>query len=143
MLESVAGEALQQASEQRSVDPEVHKKTSEYREHSRNSLCSKKVTGEEMSRKTVHQMFDRDVHLRNSENREHPQNSWAKEAGLDIASLKATVGTKVSQSSTGNSDFQEHSQNWLLSDQTKVNAGDVNVLLSVQDSQCLAITSEF
>ena len=41
LLESVAGEALQQASEQRSVekvmDPEVHKRTSQYREHSRNS----------------------------------------------------------------------------------------------------------
>ena len=38
LLESVAGEAPQQASEQRSVekamDPEVHKRTSEYREHS-------------------------------------------------------------------------------------------------------------
>ena len=40
LLESVAGEALQQASEQRSMekamDPEVHKRTSEYREHSQN-----------------------------------------------------------------------------------------------------------
>ena len=38
LLESVAGEAPQEASEQRSVekamDPEVHKRTSEYREHS-------------------------------------------------------------------------------------------------------------
>ena len=71
-LESVAGEALQQASEQRSVekamDPEVHKRTSEYREHSRNSWSSEKATDEEMSRKTVHQTFERDAHLGNSEN---------------------------------------------------------------------------
>ena len=46
LLESVAGEAPQQASEQRSVekamDPEVHKRTSENREHSRNSRSSEK-----------------------------------------------------------------------------------------------------
>ena len=57
-LESVAGEAPQQPNEQRSVekvmDPEVHKKTSEYREHSRNSRRSEKATDEETSRKNVH-----------------------------------------------------------------------------------------
>ena len=75
-LESVAGEVPQQASEQRSVekamDPEVHKRTSEYREHSQKSRSS----DEETSTKTVHQMLDRDTHQGNSENREHSQNSW-------------------------------------------------------------------
>ena len=70
-LESVAGEAPQQASEQRSVqkamDPEVHKRTSEYREHSRNSQSGEKVTDEKTSRKTVHQTLDKDMHLGSSE----------------------------------------------------------------------------
>ena len=56
-LESVEGEALQQPSEQRSVvkvtDPEVHKKTSEYRKFSQKSRSSEKDTGEERSGKLV------------------------------------------------------------------------------------------
>ena len=79
LLESIAGEAQQQTSEQRGMekvmDPEVHKRTSEYREHSQNSWSSEKATDEETSRKTVHQMFERDVHLGKSENQEHFQNS--------------------------------------------------------------------
>ena len=146
LLQSEAGEAPQQASEQRSwekaMDPEVHKRTSEYREHSQNLRSSKKVTDEETSRKTVHQTFERDMHLGNSENQEHSQNSWEKQAGVDIAKVKVTVSTKDNQSSTGVSDFQEHSQNSLLSDEPKVNTGEVNVLLSVCDGQCLAITSK-
>ena len=69
-LESVAGEASQQASEQRSVekamDPEVHKRTSEYREHSQNPRSSERETDEKTSRKTVHQTLDKDAHLGNS-----------------------------------------------------------------------------
>ena len=147
LLESVAGEAPQQASEQRSMekamDPEVHKRTSEYREHSRNLRSSEKVTDEETSRKTVHQMFERDPHLGNSENREHSQNSREKQAGADIGNIKVTVSTKDNQSSTGVSDFLEHSQNSLLSDEPKVNTGEVNVSLSFRDGQCLAMTSKF
>ena len=146
-LESVAGEALPQASEQRSMekamDPEVHRRTSEYREHSRNSRSSKKATDEETSRKTVHQTFERDAHLGNSKNREHSQNSREKQAGADIGNVKVTVSTEDNQSSTGVSDFLEHSQNLLSSDEPKVNTGEVNVSLSVRDGQCLAMATKF
>ena len=57
-LESAAGEAQEQASEQRSVkktmDLELHNRTSEYREHSQKSLSSEKLTDEKTSRKIVH-----------------------------------------------------------------------------------------
>ena len=53
-LESAAGEALHQVNEQRSrektMDPELHSRTSEYREHSQKSWRSKKVIDEETSR---------------------------------------------------------------------------------------------
>ena len=56
-LESAAGEAQEQVSEQRSVqktmDSEQHDKTSEYREHSQKLQSSDKET----STKTVHQMI--------------------------------------------------------------------------------------
>ena len=56
-LESAAGEALEQASEQRSVkktmDLELHNRTSKYREHSQKSQNSKKTAAEETSRKIV------------------------------------------------------------------------------------------
>ena len=57
-LESAAGEAQEQASEQRSVKKtmnlELHNRTSEYREHSQKSLSSEKLTDEKTSRKIVH-----------------------------------------------------------------------------------------
>ena len=71
-LESAAGEAQKQVSGQRSVkktmDPELHSNTSEYREHSQKSRSSGKVTDEEMSRNTVHQTSDRCVHPGDGEN---------------------------------------------------------------------------
>ena len=93
--ESAAGKALEQASQQRSVEKTInlewHDKTSEYREHSQKWRSSEKATDEETSRKTVHQMFDRDTHLGNSENREHSQNSRKKQAGVDIGNINMTV----------------------------------------------------
>ena len=127
----------------KAMDPEVHKRTSEYREHSRNLWSSEKVTDEKTSRKTVHQMFERDAHLGNSENGEHSQNSREKQAGADIGNVKVTVSTEDNQSSTGVSHFLEHSQNSLSSDEPKVNTGEVNVSLGIRDGQCLAMTSEF
>ena len=65
-LESVAGEPPQQASEQRSMekarDPEGHKRTSKYREHSQNS------TDKEMPRTITHQTLDKGTHPEDSEN---------------------------------------------------------------------------
>ena len=56
-LESAAGEASDQASEQRSIemtmDLELHNRTSEYREHSQKSRNSEKTAAEETSRKIV------------------------------------------------------------------------------------------
>ena len=65
-LESAAGEAQERVSKQRSVkktmNPELHSKTSEYREHSQKSRSSGKVTDEETSRNIMHQTLDRRVH---------------------------------------------------------------------------------
>ena len=63
---SAAGEAQEQTSKQRSVqktvNPELHSKTSEYREHSQKLRTSGKMTDEEKPRNIVHQMLDRRVH---------------------------------------------------------------------------------
>ena len=101
------------------------------------------MTDEETSRKTVHPTFERDAFLGNSENREHSQNLREKQAGADIGNVKVTVSTEDNQSSTGASDFPEHSQNSLSGDELKVNTGEVNESLSVREGQCLATTSEF
>ena len=74
-LESAAGEAQEQISEQRSVqktmDSEPHSRTSECREHSQKSWSSEKTTDEEeTSRNIVHKTLDRRVHPGDSENRE-------------------------------------------------------------------------
>ena len=71
-LEGAAGESLEQASEQRSVkktmDLELHNRTSEYREHSQKLRNIEKATGEETSRKTVHRLLNKDTHPGHSEN---------------------------------------------------------------------------
>ena len=84
---------------EKAIDPEVHKRTSEYREHSRNSRSSEKATDEERSRKTVHQTLDRDAHPRNSKNQEHSQNLRKKQAGVDIGNVNMTVSNRDKQSS--------------------------------------------
>ena len=70
LLESAAGEAEEQVSEQRSVkkamDLELHNGTSEYREHSQKSQSSEKATVEETSRKMVNQTLDKGVHTEDS-----------------------------------------------------------------------------
>ena len=72
LLESAAGEASDQVSEQRSVekmmDPELHNTTSEYREHSQNSQNSEKTADEETSREIVHRTLDRGTHPGDHEN---------------------------------------------------------------------------
>ena len=50
----------------KTIDPELHSGTSEYRELSQKSQSSEKATDEKTSRKTVHQTFDKDAHLGNS-----------------------------------------------------------------------------
>ena len=72
LLESAAGEASDQVSEQRSVektmDSELHKGTSKYREHSQKLQNSEKMAAEEMSRKIVPQTLDKGVHPGDSKN---------------------------------------------------------------------------
>ena len=72
LLESAAGEASDQASEQRSVektkDPEMHNRTSENREHSQNSRNSARTADEETLRESAHQTLDRGAHLGDNEN---------------------------------------------------------------------------
>ena len=84
LLESAAGEAQEQASEQRSVQKrrwisELHNRTSEYREHSQKLQSSEKATDEETSRKIVHRTLNRCACTPgHSENREHSQNLRGK-----------------------------------------------------------------
>ena len=79
-LESAAGEAQEQASEQRSaketIDLQLHNRTSEYREHSQKLRSSEKATDEKTSRKIVHRTLNEGMHPRHSENREHSRNPW-------------------------------------------------------------------
>ena len=71
LLESAAGEAQEQVSEQRSVkqalNSKLHSNASEYREHSQKSRNSGKPTDVEMPRKLVKRTFSRDTHLQHSE----------------------------------------------------------------------------
>ena len=147
LLESAAGEAQDQASEQRSVkktmDLEPHNRTSEYREHSQKSWSSEKVTDEETSRKIVHRTLDRGMHPRDSENREHSRNSWKKQAGVETGNVNVTVSIQDNQCSVGVSYFLEHSQNLLWSGELKVDTGEVKVLFDARDGQCLATASDF
>ena len=143
-LESAAGEAQERVSEQRSVKKtmklELHRKTSEYREHSQKLRSS----DEETSTKTVHQTFDRDTHQGNSKNREHSQNSQKNQAAVDIGNIKVTVSAKDNKCSAGSSDFLKHSQNSLSSgEHENVDKGEANVSFGDQDEQCLVAASEF
>ena len=147
LLESAAGEASDQASEQRSIektmDLKLHNRTSEYRENSQKSWNSERTADEEMSRKIVHRTLKKGSHPGDSKNREHSQNLQIKQAGVDIGNINVTVSIRDDQCSAGVSDFLEHSQNSLLNREPKVDTGDVNVLFSVHDSQCLTAASEF
>ena len=146
-LESAAGEAQEQASEQRSVkktmDLEEHNRTSEYREHSQKLRSSEKATDEETSRQMVNRMLNKGTHPEDSEYREHSRNLRKKQAGVDIGNVNMTVSIQDNQCSAGVSDFLEHSQNSLLNGEPKVDTGEVNVSFSARDGQCLATASEF
>ena len=80
LLEGAAGEASGQASEQRSIektmDLELHNRTSKYREHFQKSWNSEKKADEETSKKIVHRTLDKVEHPGDSKNREYSRNSW-------------------------------------------------------------------
>ena len=119
LLESAAGEALHQANEQRSkektMDPELHSRTSEYREHSQKSRRSERVIDKERSRNMVHRTLDRRVHPGDSKNREHSQNSLPNgELKVDTGKLNVSFGVPNSQCWTVASEFREVSSNsWV------------------------------
>ena len=140
MLESAAGEAQERVSEQRSVkrmmNPELHSKTSEYREHSQKSWSSGKATDEETSRNIVHQTWDRRVHSEDSKNRENSQNSQIKQVVQEIGRENVTVGVRENQCSVGDSDFPKHSQNSLSKSEPKVDPGEANVSFNTRDGHC-------
>ena len=146
-LESTAGEAQEQISEQRSVqktmDSESHSRTSECREHSQKSQSSEKATDEETSRNIVHQMLGRCVHPGDSENREHSQNSREKQAMEEIGHVNVTMSVQDNQCSAGDSDFSKHSQNSLPKGEPKVGIGEANMLSSARDGQCWPAASKF
>ena len=141
--ESAAGEAQERVSEQKSVkktmDPELHSKTSEYREHSQKSRSSGKTIDEEKPRNMVHQTLDRPVHQGNSENREHSQNSWIKQVGA----VGVTVSASDTKRSAASSDFPEDSQNSLPSGERELDNGGANVSSGDHDGQCSVLVSEF
>ena len=144
-LESAAGGASDQVNQQRSaektMDPELHNRTSKYRELF--SRSSEKATGEGTSRKLVHRMLNKGTHPGHSKNREHSQNLRKKQAGVDRGNVNVTVSIRDNQCSVGSSNFLEHSQNWLSNGERKVDKGEVNVSFSDCDSQCLVMASKF
>ena len=113
LLESVAGEAPELISEQRSVkqalDLELHSNASEYREHSQNSQNSGKPTYVEMPRKLMKRTISRDTHLQHSKSREHSQNSWIKQLGM----VEVTASAEDTKRTVASSNFSKHSQNSL------------------------------
>ena len=133
-LESAAGEAQERVSEQRSVKKtmnlELHSKTSEYREHSQESRSSEHI--EETPRKLVKQTFSRDTHLQHSESREHSQNLRIKQVGT----VEVTVSAKDTKRSAASSNFPEDSQNSLPSGECEMDNGEANVSFSDCDGQC-------
>ena len=119
------------------MNPELHSKTSEYREHSQESRSSEHV--EETPRKLVKQTFSRDTHLQHSESREHSQNSWIKQVGT----VEVTVSAEDTKRSAASSNFPEDSQNSLPSGECEMDNGEANVSFSDCDGQCLVTVSEF
>ena len=115
-LESAAGEALHQVNEQRSMekmmDPELHSRTSEYREHSQKSQRREKVIDEETSRKIVHRTWDKGAHPGDSDFLEHSKNSLPNgEPKVDTGEVNVSVNASDSQCLAAASEFREVSSN--------------------------------
>ena len=118
-LENAAGEALEQASEQRCVkktmDLKWHNGTSEYREHSQKSRSSEKVIDEETSRKIVHRALDKGAHPGDSDFLEHSQNSLPNgELKVDTGEVNMSFSARDGQCLAAASEFREVSSNLLV-----------------------------
>ena len=94
------------------MDPELHSKTSEYREHSQKSRRSERVIDEETSRKIVHQTWDKGVHPGDSDFLEHSQNSLPNgEPKVDTGELNVSLSVCDGQCLVVASEFREVSSN--------------------------------
>ena len=142
-LESVAGEAQDRESKQRSVrqalNSKLHSNASECREHSQKSRDSGKPTDVETPRKLVKRTLIREMHLQHSECREHSQNSRIKQA----TGVEMTVSAEDAKTTAASSDFSKHSQNSLSKGEPNVDPGEVKATFGDPDGQCLRTVSEF
>ena len=142
-LESAAGEAQEQESEQRSVrqalNSNLHSNASEYREHSQKLRVSGKPTDVETPGKLVKGTFIRNMHLQHSECREHSQNSRIKQA----AGVEVTVSAEDANTTAASSDFSKHSQNSLSKGEPNADPEEAKATFGDADGQCLLTVSEF
>ena len=144
LLESAAGEAQEQVSEQRSMkktmDPELHSRTSEYREHSQKSRRSEKVIDEGTSRKIVHRTWDKGAHPGDSDFLEHSQNSLSNgEPKVDTGEVNVSFTASDGQCSAATSEFREVSSNSWVESECSQGTHHKQSAKSV----CISETSEF
>ena len=88
--------------------------------------------------------MDLELHNGTSKYREHSQKLWNSEKmAAEETSGKIVAQTLNKGTHPGDSKNQEHSQNSLLKTEPKVDTGDVNMLFSVHNGQCLTAASDF
>ena len=119
------------------MNPELHSKTSEYREHSQKSWSSENV--EKTPRKSMKRTFSRDTHLQHSDFPVHSQNSRIKH----VRTVEVTVSAEDTKRSAASSNFPEDSQNSLPSGEREMDNGEANVSFGDRDGQCLVTVSKF
>ena len=119
------------------MNPELHSKTSEHREHSQELQSSEHV--EETPRKLVKRTYSRDMHLQHSDFPEHSQNSQIKQ----VRTVEGTVNAKDTKRTAASSNFPEDSPNLLPSDENEMDNGEANVSFGDHDGQCLVTVSKF
>ena len=94
------------------MDPELHSRTSEYREHSQKSRGSEKVIDKKTSRKIVDRTWDKGAHPGDSDFLEHSQNSLLDcELKVDTGEVNVPFTASDGQCSVPTSKFREVSSN--------------------------------
>ena len=89
------------------MDPELHSRTSENREHSQKSWRSERGIDEETSRNMVHRTLDRHVHPGDSDFLEHSQNLLPNgEPKVDIGEVDVSFTASDGQCSAATSEFR-------------------------------------
>ena len=88
--------------------------------------------------------MDLELHNRTNEYREHSQNSRSSEKATDKETSRKIVHQTLNKGAhPGHSENREHSQNSLSNGEPKVDKGEVNMLFSASDGQCLVAASKF